>query len=562
MDTIALETFPAEAVGNADILDSKHRKLLTLFLKYGQGSLFLITNPSDEEKASEKFYNDFGVFFSQESLETFSGIKEYLLMLEKEDIVSPESLDKAVNQAILKTSSMMFSFCAFIFNTVYTTNEQMSMVFTALINRFGPTIKFFNSNSQVGQITESNLQDYSNYNVVPVADIFKKYPSCVTASDNVKAVKSLIRELVGLSKNNTVFTLGKLTLSDGEYEQLLNNYINVAAYMTAKYKSKFIIPVNYRVHFLALLKQFSSLECNYLGNYLKMVKEFPYFSISINDTIGLLHILDITRLMRNPTAYDTNLTVYTTKFNVDKLSCSGSKVQGPLTIPLSKITILDIEKIFGLSVKDNKEGVKNLAKFEEQINLFQKLLKENNTALSDVLLNISNVLLYSIKGETYLAYVGDISGKLPFIVTSLSNDFGNFHKDVDVMSLSNLLDTSIIFDLDRVVNNYKKKFSKFYPDRNRDHFRYNNLEGFLYLYNWKSNRTGVSTDCPLNVSDIGIWHPATKMYRKQYKMFSETLSINKMIEKGILTFYGCTHPYITNFKGNKFNLVVSTDLLI
>ena len=130
------------------------------------------------------------------------------------------------------------------------------------------------------------------------------------------------------------------------------------------------------------------------------------------------------------------------------------------------------------------------------------------------------------------------------------------------MSLSNLLDTSIIFDLDRVVNNYKKKFSKFYPDRNRDHFRYNNLEGFLYLYNWKSNRTGVSTDCPLNVSDIGIWHPATKMYRKQYKMFSETLSINKMIEKGILTFYGCTHPYITNLKGNKFNLVVSTDLLI
>lgn len=545
-----------------DLEDRKYYDVMRFYQEYTQNNLYVVPREicSERQLQQESFYNNFGIYFGKAPAEAF--INDYMLVIPEDKTVSVEILESYIQEQLRCNHTMNFTCCAFSFNLMKKFVPECEKIKYAITKRF-PNILLLNdffikSSLNTTSNTEVNYETlYAGYNVVNITDLFIKYSGSRDGDGNVRDFFNLCKEIIEKSNvSNCVFTIDNTrNLSEEQY----NNYFKVVAYLSARFQLKFIIPrPELYVSFLAYCREMLCRERNLLEDYLDMLNNFPYFTVSLQSDVPSLFMKDLEKLTANYSNYAIKITAQLVQLDPSSLEIISSKVSAPTLIDINSVQINSIAKLFKLNTTSVR--FTRLQQLDKLIYDYALLYRKTNNFSDLHLFNKSTLICFSDRGKMYFGYVNNISGSIPFIVQPLNLQVKPFRLEKSINDLGNLYDVSLVHDIDGILNRFVLRYPE-YRDSKMWHFKYANYRGIASLFNLYKEQTHVTDNCGLTIAEAGLWNSNCNSFKDLMTPLGDILDESKLMERGILSYFGCTHPYlITNESSNKTEINISVDL--
>lgn len=552
-----------------DLYGIKNQVLIQLyyfFKRHDQNCIYRINideNTADSVFRAQEFttYNSYGIYamYANYDLDEFD--RNFLIVIPEEVLSDELTLRTFIENK--KNSTNIKRFTCIIekdysgiekpeFKQHYKLFKSVCPEITVLNPGFESigTVKYYSVREQLMNYIENT--NNNNFILFDAGNLLNNVEFYISTATNMQSAFSLAKAIEQAvyeqAKLHNVQNSNVIVYCDSfNSEQCHEIYLGIIAYLTMARGIHCYVSRDDRTVFLEYVRRITSQRYNYLSDYLRIIKNFPNFTISFNGQSASFCIKDLQRIAEDNKKpienrrYIIRMSAYCVK--IDKESCTFLDDVSTKKIILYEnlINIIDFRDVFDLSNPDLSICLNQYNELNQIIVTFGKQLRERTTYLNDTSLNCNNMLMFESNNSRYLAYISEIDYKLPFNMKPFASGYSFAHHEFDVSEFRNLYDTNLIFDIDPMINliiNQNPAYGK-----NR-HF---NLKGTAVngsILSGIAAKPEKFRDCkPLTFSDIGIWSVQTSQLRdRSVGGLADIMNINELIRSDYVGFYGGLHP--------------------
>lgn len=436
---------------------------------------------------------------------------------------------------------------------------------SVLISEVAPTIKIINPNFYKPTVSlykslDENLKTMSlvtnrvtgnKFRTVNVSKYFEDFNSTdinFYIDSCMKIINSI--EKLNLTEDDVLYIDG--TVSSELVKQAA---MHIAAYLFVAHEIKweFFNAADNEV-FRALLAKARSNEYMFLNDYLEYLRNFPTFTASCCAGSGYICVKDENLLAQNKSGYGINLTLYRAKIDTKEWRLLQDFDKNKVITPLRNINqIKRFRDLSDIGSHDSDAAFKALKILSDLFKTINMNLLDLGILATNELANINNVMIYTVGGTDYVAYVSNISGKLPFVLKPTVGNYPAFQVSYDIKELWGLHDIRLFYDAPKWY--YKMIQALHLKQSDIKHIKYDKdtIKGILLQGYLESNKT-LSTK-HLSVAEVGIWSMQTGSFRTQNKnLFFDLFNKRVALKNNMFTMFGVGHPQLGT------NVVVTSDL--
>ena len=547
--------FPA--LGNAVDFDLYNSALVQIYLFYKDNSQDFVYafNPGTDimevlDVSAGSLYADYGIFFYKDEVVNMRARLRLLVVPDAVcgDMVSLNDFIKSSCEGSLAS----FTNCIIEHDFASSSSAEIKTIYNT-IKSACPKISILNESFLgIDEIADGiprklakmlEIREYSGelvYTAFDVSDIFAKYVITRDTGDNIENSLNIIKELRKVHRVNKIFYFGGVANNSVRFL-----YLSLAAYLTLSSGFKFYISQNDESKYLGIMRKGVSREYNFLSDYLQIITNIPNFTVSYHDNVPNLFVKDIGRLQaaRNSGDYDkfgVTMTVQYAKVDLELRDLVDSVLSQPTRVLYESVEVLRFRDYFNLDSANSVLALSELKSLNTFVRVFDKLIRNNSSALGVSSLNSSNLLLFRKNGDTYVGYVTMIDGKVPFLAKPFSSNYKFVPMEVETRELPRLYDTRIFFDTDENLTPFLLQYPDF--NQNKNYKLSSTFKGCL-LQGYSTTPMMVRLDKGLCLSDIGIWSTQTSQLRTELlESLGKHLSVRALLEREYLTFFGGPHP--------------------
>lgn len=436
---------------------------------------------------------------------------------------------------------------------------------SVLISEVAPTIKIINPNFYKPTVSlykslDENLKTMSlvtnrvtgnKFHTVNVSKYFEDFNSTdinFYIDSCMKIINSI--EKLNLTEDDVLYIDG--TVSSELVKQAA---MHIAAYLFVAHEIKweFFNAADNEV-FRALLAKARSNEYMFLNDYLEYLRNFPTFTASCCAGSGYICVKDENLLAQNKSGYGINLTLYRAKIDTKEWRLLQDFDKNKVITSLRNINqIKRFRDLSDIGSHDSDAAFKALKTLSDLFKTINMNLLDLGILATNELANINNVMIYTVGGTDYVAYVSNISGKLPFVLKPTVGNYPAFQVSYDIKELWGLHDIRLFYDAPKWY--YKMIQALHLKQSDIKHIKYDKdtIKGILLQGYLESNKT-LSTK-HLSVAEVGIWSMQTGSFRTQNKnLFFDLFNKRVALKNNMFTMFGVGHPQLGT------NVVVTSDL--
>lgn len=369
-------------------------------------------------------------------------------------------------------------------------------------------------------------------------------------NDNAMSVNTYISKAVQIIDFISHSTTDKDAVYYVDYSALRETaqykYEAIAAYLALGRDVKCYIPYSRRSNFLDVARKAKSQPCMFLSDYLTNLREFPDFSIKCTNNRCYLWVKDAIRMNHpsNKNKYDIILTMFPARIDLSTWTLLTNFSATPTRISLNKLdNIIRFRDITAIGSANFEEARVDYEILNNLVNTITTHLMSLNVLYDDDFVSMSNLLLFKSGNAIYIAYVPDVSGKLPFTIFPCRPGNTSVTCEYNVKDLGQLDDVRLYYDSAKYCNILLGQFpilraSKQYYDEAT-------LRGIL-LCGMRLYKERISSDSQLTMAEIGVWSNQTRLFREVlHSTFSELFCKKTLLKQNMLSFYGIRHPQIS-----------------
>lgn len=388
--------------------------------------------------------------------------------------------------------------------------------------------------------SSTNFETGNKFNLIDITDLFTKFNNTMDINSYIDVCVDIIDKLLHnkISSDDVFFVNYQQISIRGKYA-----YLSIAAYLLLSHDIKCYVFQNEFSYFKNIVGKARSYSYMFLGDYLNNLQKFPDFSISQKINLSYLWMKDYNTLQDSSMSrdYQITLTMYRAKIDLNNwilLSDFSETVQ----VPLRRINIKSFYDLCDIGSTDFNAANSDFLKLNSLFNKIEISLIDKRYLPFKEFLSINNVIVFEQAGVNYIAYVSDIRGKLPFIVSPIAKGYTPFSTSVDIKSLANLLDISLFFDAMKFCDFYKKIDSRLKITKHK--YDLNSLRGIILL-GYPATQNTINKNS-LTLNEVGVWAYQTGDFRNSlYNSFISMFDKREMVLGEMLSIYGVKHPQLS-----------------
>lgn len=409
--------------------------------------------------------------------------------------------------------------------------------------------EFLTSSQKLHKLAASS---YKKFITCDVTDLIKNRDiqdsTSMTLQKSVAIIEDIDKRIHSIAQNNHTSTDNIiLYVDDALTKNVMYVYVGIAAYLTMSRGYHCFVNDDYKVAFMDILRKSTSPVYNYLSDYLKIISNFPTFSLSISDDLACLCIKDLALLAEDrerkisQRRYKLTLSIYVAPFDITSFSLRGVMSKNVSILDYNLIEVLDFRDYLDLESRDLEVCTNQYSILNNLVREIDGQLRDGSSLLCEKTLNCNNLLLFRQDDRYYIGYVSNIEYKLPFVMKPFANNYSTIREVLTIQDLNRLYDTNVIFDADLLVNRIIASNQAY--DVNK-HFNLNKtaLKGCI-LQGTKGIKEKLLNLDALNFSEIGIWSWQTSSLRDSHVgAIAKKMNLRALLEKDYLGYFGGMHP--------------------
>lgn len=423
-----------------------------------------------------------------------------------------------------------------------------------IIQRVCPELVVMNDNFNRLRLSENsetfdkviaNVNQYYGgkdvFHYVSLSEIFNQFDeSDRRVVPNLKTVLKVVREvelLISSYREKYKYSLKSIVCHLDSYDNIFvtQQYLTVAAYLFMVAGYKFYLPKNWETEYVNLLQKCVSRKHNYLHDYIRIMENFPFRTISTRGGFVQIFQKDIARIQRNNATgsdkdiYKMKLQMIPFHFNVTERKIQGS-VLDSLVIVTDQIKIHDPRKFFNLDARDSLKGIKELETLNDLLQQMRAKMGQ-----PELVLDCTNVLFYERQGEFFVGYVKDIKYELPFSVHLVAASCKPWFEVKPLEELEHLMNLDFVFDF---------SFVQMPPGViPRFNVSQTAVKG-IFLQGLRAVPVSIPLE-QLTMSEVGIWSVQSSRLRDGYVYrLADLLTLDQLYDEQILGFFGGSPPSV------------------
>lgn len=512
-------------------------QLFRFFSTHDQNKLYCVNADVDSVKDHEYFafdstdiYKFYGIFY-QRSHDSLFQIEEknYMLILEAEHVQNRETLLKYVEEKKAEFGCSTFASCGVKIDTTSLDAYEINSI-ALLLMEVLPNCTVLNAPLVYKSVYVDETLTEDPENIVYINELVT--PPSSLSENNSQRIHFLLKILdeirsdcnpkhVFTYKLDSCLTSDEIAIILAISESCLSKKVHASGIVLSKYTN----------YLTALFRR----ENMYLHDYIAYLRNFPDCTIALNKTPYLL-------IQNKAAMHEAKMTLHCLElpFDLEHKEILSKEVQTSVN-SFDQIREVNISKLFNLDNKDFTIASKNSKKVQKIFYEMMGYINEFTNELNDILLNISNVLIYEKGERCYIAYVSEIVATCPFLVFPLAPGYSFFKTNLDLMS-------NIFYD----VRSFSDYLAFVYPYIKRGLIQKNKMfmvppyyyKGMLLQAITTTNEL-IASDCGLTYEEIGVW--STETTQTRYHPIALELWTREFVEDSFATIYGGPHPFEINF---------------
>lgn len=428
--------------------------------------------------------------------------------------------------------------------------EQCCNLGTVLNPKFKLTeSEFLTSSQRLHRLASASVKKFVQLDVTELLhEVGQTLTVSSTLQKSMEIVEEIDQRVYTLAQNNNVLKDNIIIyVEDSLHSKDMYVYVGIAAYLTMSRGYHCFVNDDYKVACMDILRKTTSPVYNYLSDYLKIIANFPTFSLSMAGNLACLCIKDFAALqmdMDNPyrlRKYRLTLSIYLAPFDINSFSLQGSVSRNAVILDYDNIEVLDFRDYLDFSSKDLETCSNQYRILNSLVQEIDEQLRTQSTVLNEATLNCNNLLLFRQDDRYYVGYVSNVEYKLPFIVKPFASNYKVVKEVMSIHDLNKLYDTNIIFDANIIVNKIIDSNKAYNVNK---HFDLNKtaLKGCI-LHGISSSKEKIQNLDVLSFSEIGIWSWQTSSLRDSHVgAIAKKMNIGALLKKEYLGYFGGIHP--------------------
>lgn len=484
-------------------------------------------------------YQLFGIY--TEHADIISNSKNYLLILEADDLRNESALELAIDQQKLKYGCTVFNYV--VIKKVYSSDvereDDNSLLFQVL-----PDVTVFNKGFSKKETRVACTLKFANKSrYVNMADLFDglTFNSSVP-SLNILNVGKVFKKMLAYKGEKVIFYCDDLDPAGPTNASYCKYVVTaIAAYLALTQEYHFEFSKADDENFLLSARELLSRDYNYTDCYFDFIKNPLNVGFKMIDQRMYIMIRDDNAIQRNPAEYTTEVSILGVPFDLDTRSIKNTKIERKV-YSLDVLDYGSLEQCFSVDSSDWNTAVQGVNELGKLFNTFEKLLKKNSFGVTEPLF-LNNTILFREEDEWFIGYVHGLTGKVPYVAVDADYRHKPFKMVCDVSKLNSIYDTNLLTDRNVIARLIKKTN---WGGGVIEHYQLPKSSRGIIFKNLLTRANGLKEDCGATVEELGLWSTTTSQLRLNgAASILRYVALESARRSKLLTCFGGPHQAIS-----------------